>query len=135
MASFTLQVSRDIDLASDMLAISINQQGERLQTYRNTTEDKFEPARFNIMLIHTPVQGPARVIKCENSAWLQSSLVLHMVDGVESLPKGSYTIVLMALWNQIALDNPDYQRILIKVHSPCPTNIIEQNAGMGLKAL
>lgn len=62
-----------------MLSLTIDQQGERLLNYRSDNEEeKFEPARFNIMLIYQPVSGPLEFIACEEGAWFHTSLILHM---------------------------------------------------------
>ena len=44
-------------------------------------------------------------------------------------------MIIMALWNQVAIENSDYQKVLIKVHFPCATNIIAQNSDIALKTL
>jgi hypothetical protein len=60
LASFSLSLSKSVDLSSEIFAITINQQGDRLTTYRNTGANKFQPARFNILLLHHPSgNGPA----------------------------------------------------------------------------
>ena len=86
-----------------MLGISINQQGERLRNYRNHENEVFDAARFNIILIYQPANAPMELIKCENGVWMQTSLILHRVKGLEGLRKGMYTVIVMALWNDIAL--------------------------------
>ena len=46
-----------------------------------------------------------------------------MDKDLQVLGKGSYTVVVMALWNQAALENSDFQRVLLTVHAPCATQL------------
>ena len=58
-----------------------------------------------------------------------------MVEGIETLAKGTYTVVIMALWNPVALENTDYQNILISVHAPCAIKLIAKNSQVGLRTI
>ena len=44
MACFQLDLKKKVDLRQDLLSISINQQGERLGTYKSVGTDKYEPS-------------------------------------------------------------------------------------------
>ena len=49
-----------------MLSISVNQQGERLGTYKSIGADKYEPATFNIVMVKAGAGNEAgEVVKCE----------------------------------------------------------------------
>ena len=124
IATFNIALQKQIDLGAETFAISINQQGDRLQTYRSLGPDRYEPARFNIILLHHPSgNGPPTIMQVEQANWFQTSLVVRKSDAMQTMPRGNYSVVMIAFWNQVAYENPDYQRIRINVHSPCMVNL------------
>ena len=51
-AFFSFTIDKPIDLMSDLFAISVMQQGNRLGNYKKLKADeKFEPSQFNILLM------------------------------------------------------------------------------------
>ena len=63
-------MKQKVDLRQDSLSISINQQGDRLGTYKSMLGEKYEPSDFNIALIKTGAGSEGgEIIKCELANW------------------------------------------------------------------
>lgn len=133
----SLNLAKQIDLSSNTFAVCINQQGDRLQAYRNSSEeDSYEPARFNILLLHHPSgNGPATVVQIEQASWFQTSLVVKSSKAMPSMPQGNYSLLVIAMWNKSAFEYPDFQSVRVSVHAPCATNLRSQPPAQGMTTL
>ena len=68
MACFQLDLKQKLDLKQSMLAISINQGGDRLGTQHNIDSDRYIPSVFSIALIRPRTQTqPGKVIRFHTS--------------------------------------------------------------------
>ena len=111
-----------------MLSISINQHGERLSTQHNVDSDRYIPTVFSIVLIKPGSSGqPGSIVKCHTNEdrSFQASLILSHAhaSSIGGLEAGRYLVLVIAKWNQVALDYPDFKQISIKVQSQLSTSL------------
>ena len=128
MACFQLDLNKKLALTQHMLSISINQQGERLSTQHNVDGDKYIPSIFCIVLIKPGTSGqPGKIIKCHTNEdrSFQASLILSHAhaSSIGDLEAGRYLVLVIAKWNQVAMNNPDFKQISVKVQSQLVTSL------------
>jgi hypothetical protein len=106
---FTLQ--QEIDPKEVAFAISCQQQGERLKTYRLKDPSKvFEPSNFNLMLMKADGEYVG--------AKFGRRFMFSFLNDETTLQPGEYIFMVDPIWNASAELHEDFKKVMIDIYAP-----------------
>ena len=108
--------------------ISVMQQGNRLANYRkNSSYDKFKPARFNLILM----TKEGEFVK----ARFGSKFMFSLDNKDLVLPAGDYVLMIDPIWDESVENESAYHDILLDIYGPESTTIMPVDDAYGMKVL